>query len=57
MATSNAATDLAQIDATFNVATAMLVVGAWNTVNSGGNSASVLKDLQMVQADLRHHRA
>jgi hypothetical protein len=57
MATSNAATGLAQIGATFSDATTMLVVGALNTVNSGGNSASVLKDPQMIQADLQHHWA
>jgi hypothetical protein len=44
---------LAQIGATFNDSTRLLVGGVWNTVNSGGNAAAITNDLQTVQTELQ----
>ena len=43
----------AQIGNVFNDATTKLVGGVWNTVNSGGNAASIQSDLQSVQSNLQ----
>jgi hypothetical protein len=48
----NAAT-LAQIGATFNEATRLLVGGVWNTVGGSGNAATITNDLQTVQTELQ----
>jgi hypothetical protein len=48
----NAAT-LAQIGATFNDATRLLVGGVWNTVGGSGNAAAITSDLQTVQTELQ----